>query len=177
MNAGNPKLSTQPLPARREIPDPQVREAADQFESARELLSAQPPGSGVVYPLINTSAVAIELYLKCLSATRKYTPVRGGWSLVSSVPVRGHGLVALMDEVERNLQQELELRFVAEVAHFGNVSFRDALKRCEGAFQASRYPFEPNSGLSKCPLELLMACSKFLSRFVATLPTTITIQP
>ena len=45
---------------RREIPDPQVRDAADQYEAARELLSAQPPGSGVLLPLMNTAAVEVR---------------------------------------------------------------------------------------------------------------------
>jgi len=46
----------------------------------------------------------------------------------------------------------------------------------EGAFEASRYPFEPDSDLSKYPPDLLMGCSHFLQQFVATLQTRETIQ-
>jgi len=41
---------------RQEIPDAQVRDAADQFEAARKVLDAQPPGSGILLPLMNTAA-------------------------------------------------------------------------------------------------------------------------
>jgi hypothetical protein len=49
---------------------PQIRDAADQFETARQLLDAQPPFAGLLCPLMNTAAVAIELYLKCLLAEK-----------------------------------------------------------------------------------------------------------
>ena len=45
-------------------PDSQIRAAADQYEAARQRLDMAPPGAGVVLPLINTAAVAVELYLK-----------------------------------------------------------------------------------------------------------------
>jgi hypothetical protein len=64
--------SAQPWTKRQEIPDPQVRDAADQFEPARELLWAQGPGSGLLCPLMNNASIAIELYLKCLSAEKVY---------------------------------------------------------------------------------------------------------
>jgi hypothetical protein len=36
------------------------------------LLWAQPPGSGLLYPLMNAATVAVELYLKCLSAEKGF---------------------------------------------------------------------------------------------------------
>jgi hypothetical protein len=90
-------------PRRREIPDPQVRDAADQFEAARRILDAQPPGAGVLCPLMNTAAVAIELYLKCLSAEKVPVDAGGGWSRVSATAEHVHGLTTLLDKVEVDL--------------------------------------------------------------------------
>jgi excisionase family DNA binding protein len=166
--------SAQPWHRRQEIPDPQVRDAADQFESARQLLFAH--GSGVLCPLMNSAAVAIELYLKCLSAEKVYTDAGGGWSMISAAPPEHtHVLTKLLDKVGGDLQDELDHAWRAEPTS-GALSFRDALRQCEGAFDTSRYPFEPNSDLLKYPLQLLMGCSHFLQQFVAKLQTTETIQ-
>jgi len=154
---------------RTEIPDPQVRDVADQFESARKLLHAQSPGSGLLYPLMNAAAVAIELYLKCLSADKTYADAGRGWSIVSATPQHGHGLTTLLGRVEPELREELDRAFQAEFPASGGPSFRDALNRCEGAFQASRYPFEPDSDVSSDVPDLLMRCSHFLQQFIARL--------
>jgi hypothetical protein len=161
---------------RQEIPDPQIRDAADQFETARQLLDAQPPGAGVLFPLLNTSPVAIELYLKCLSAKKVYVDSADGWSKVSATPERGHGLATLLDKVEADLRDKLDRAFLAEFPALGGISFRAALEQFEGMFETSRYSFEPGHDLSKCPLLLIMECSHFLQQFVARLRTTETIQ-
>jgi len=126
---------------------------------------------------MNAAAIAIELYLKCLSAEKVYTDAGKGISKVSAAPaMRGHGLTDLLREVGDDVKFELDLAFRPEVSAFGDLSFQDALKKCEGVFKESRYPFEPNSDVSKYPLGLLMACSDFLQQFVAKLPTRETIQ-
>jgi hypothetical protein len=168
-------MSTLAQPLRQEIPDPQIRD--DQYESARKLLFAQPPGSGVLLPLINVAAIATELYLKCLSAEKVHTAAGGGWSKVSAKPIHGHELTELLDKVRDDVKHDLDSAFRAEPSSFRNLSFRDALKQCEGMFEESRYPFEPNGNLSKYPLDILMACSNFLQQFVAKLRTRETITP
>jgi len=157
---------------RQEIPDPQVRDAAVQFELARQLLWAQPVGFGLLYPLINTAAVAIELYLKCLSAEKVYGELETGWAKVWAKPSRfDHRLIDLLERVDGDLQKELDHSFRAELSAFDGLSFRDALSRFEGAFEDSRYPYEQHRDLPKYPLDLLMAYSKFLGQFVAKLQT------
>ena len=130
-----------PCKKRQEIPDLQVRDTADQYEAARKLLGAQPPGSGLLLPLMNAAAVAIELYLKCLSAELVRTPV-GDASFVVSVTLaqKGHVLTELLDKVAGDLRQDIERAFQTECPDCGGLSFRDALEQCEGAFTASRYP-------------------------------------
>lgn len=171
--------SAQPWRKRQEIPNPQIRDAADQFESARSLLHdhvLHDHGSGVLCPLMHLAAVAIELYLKCLSAEEVRTDAGGGWSIISAAPPEHtHALTKLLDKAGDDLQDELEHAWRAEPT-VGALSFRDALGQCDGAFDTSRYPFEANRDLSKCPLVLLMGCSHFLQRFVGKLQTKETIQ-
>lgn len=167
--------------SRREIPDPQVRGAADQYEAARELLSAQPPGSGVLLPLMNTAAVAIELYLKCLSAEKLHVPTgdASGCVKVHAAPVlagrKGHELTALFDAIPDEVRGNLERAFGKFQSATGD-GCRDMLARCEGAFSASRYPFEAGSDPSSFDLSTLMRLSGFLREFVAGLEPRETIQ-
>lgn len=55
-----------PWKKRQELPNIQVRESADQFKRAWDVLDKQPAGSGLVLPQINDGAMAIELYLNQL---------------------------------------------------------------------------------------------------------------
>jgi len=157
---------------RQEIPDPQIRDAADQYEAARKILLDQPLASGVLLPLINNATIAIELYLKSLSAQLVHTPIDNfpGLNLVTTKPsLKGHRLVALLDELPDALIQEIENAFARERDAVVIPSFKQALEECEGAFADSRYPFEPDADISAYPLAVLMLCSRFLAKFVSEL--------
>ncbi len=163
--------------SRREVPDRQIRGAADQYEEARKLLNQLPPGSGVVLPLINTATMAIELYLKCLCAETIHIPINNGTgvSLVHSEPVqRGHKLVQLLDTIDGELQTELNQVWQESDLASAN-GLRSDLEQMDGAFAASRYPFGPDSDPSDYNLSILMALSSFLSAFVAGLKPSETI--
>jgi hypothetical protein len=158
----------QPWKRRPEIPDAQIKDAADQYESARRLLAGRDPGSGVLLPLMNVAAIAIELYLKCLSAELEFTAIDddiGGY-LVTAAPQRGHNLLVLLDKIPDDIRTDLESAFRTRS---GALELRDALSRCDGAFAASRYPFERGADLTTYPLHLLMQCSEFFSELVAKL--------
>ena len=132
-----------------------------------------PPFSGVLLPLINVAAVAIELYLKCLSAELVHTPDEDfpGCFIVSAAPTRwGHKLAPLFAEISADLKQDLENAFQADRPDVAGQTFLETLKRCEGAFAESRYPFEPDKDISRYPLNDLMFISEFLSGFVSELP-------
>ncbi|HYE76218.1 MAG TPA: hypothetical protein VEF04_22925 [Blastocatellia bacterium] len=164
--------NVKPWRRRWEIPDAQIRDAADQYEAARKLLAMQPPFSGVLLPLINVAAVAIELYLKCLSAELVHTPDEDfpGCFIVSAAPTRwGHKLAPLFAEISDNLKRDLENAFQTERPNVAGRTFLETLKRCEGAFAESRYPFEHDKDISKYPLNDLMFISEFLSGFVSKL--------
>lgn len=163
---------SKPWRRRCQLPDEHIRDAADQYEAARRLLAAQPPGSGVVLPLINCAAMAIELYLKCLSAERVYSPVDGfsGLSTVSASPLkRGHKLVKLFDAIPADVRKAADKAF-RDRSETGSPSLRDRLNGIDGAFADSRYPFEKEADVSKYPLKHLMQISASLSEFVAGLP-------
>jgi len=166
-----------PWSKRQELPDAQVRDAADQYEASRRLLDAEPPASGVLLPLMNNAAIAIELYLKCLSAERVYladTHIPAA-SRVHAAPAvsdgrAGHMLVGLLQAVPEDLRAPLEAAFAAGPGRRLHVSLRAALAGLEGAFQASRYPFEVGHDVSRFKLDHLMVVAEFLGEHVSALP-------
>lgn len=153
--------------SRREIPDPQVKDVADQYEAARRVLSRQPPHSGVLWPLMNTAAVAIELHLKCLSAEKIHLRIEGesGGSMVYAQAQRskalgGHSLSELWNMVPPAIRRQVEEEYC------GEGSFIEQLQALQGSFTRTRYPFEWDADASEVKLPALMSTSKFLSSFV-----------
>jgi len=160
---------TTPWQKRQEIPDSQILDAANQFESARKLLADQPPGVGIVLALFNAGAVAIELYLKSLSAELIYTPIDDciGGSLVTARPVRrDHKLVDLIDALEPGIGEPLIAAYSLQIP---GASLRDDLVACEGLLVASRYPFEIGQKLDRYDLSVVSRCSDFLSQYTNSL--------
>jgi len=156
-----------PWKKRQEIPDPQVRDAADQFDDARLLLDAQPPGSGLLLPLLNNAVVALELYLKSLSAVTVHTPIPGfpGGSIVTAeAEIKGHGLVRLLKSIPGDVRKSLEQEY--KTTHPGRV-LQEALIQYEGLFAASRFAFEKSKKLDKYLLSPLMELCSFFRDFVS----------
>lgn len=97
---------------RQELPDPLVKDAADQYYAAALVLEPQGPESGVLLPLLNNLGVAVELYLKALSSQKIYDPVPNSeWSKIHAKPHQGGHelekiLKAIPDEVRDRLTSE-----------------------------------------------------------------------
>jgi len=166
------RSSKQPWKKRMRIPDPQVRDAAEQYDDARQLLWQQPPGSGLLLPLLNTAAVAVELFLKSLSSELLHVPVNdfNGVSTVHAVPeLQHHRLVELFNNIPDDMRSQLESSFATDASVQGGTPLRDVLAKYEVLFAASRYPFEPGTNISKYPLMPLMVLSAFLRTFVANM--------
>jgi hypothetical protein len=164
--------SNQPWKKRRQIPDLQVLDAAEQYDDARQLLHKQPPGSGVLLPLLNNAAVAVELFLKSLSSELIYIPVSGfeGLSKVRAEPeLKHHKLVELFDGISGDIRSQLESHFATLTSIQTRSTLRDVLRIYEGLFAASRYPFEARGDLRQYPLMPLMDLSAFLRTFVASM--------
>jgi hypothetical protein len=158
-----------PWTKRQEIPDRQIVGAADQYAAACELLDKQPSGSGVLLPQINTAAVSIELYLKSLSAERIYTADADmpEMSVVSAYPAKAsHSLGEQFGEISEEIRDQLIAAYNTELRPELKDDLETALKKIDGAFSASRYPFEPGADVSKYSLPHLMGLAKFLREFV-----------
>ena len=162
-----------PWSKRQEIPDPQILDAAQQYENACKLLDEQPPSRGVLLPLMNTAAVAVELYLKCLSAELIYVEddLMPKSSRVYAAPEIGHGLVALLNAMHQDTRDSLNNAFNAEIKARWNKDLRSVLKGLEGAFSATRYPFEYGTSIRRYNLTELIELTDFLGRFARRLPT------
>jgi hypothetical protein len=162
---------------RQEIPDGQVRDAAEQFMSAWKLLEKQ-PRSGILLPLINTAAVAIELYLKCLSSEVIYTPddQMDGWHTVTAKPQRfGHTLGEILNKIPRHHQLEIQQTYADKHANDSR-TFEDVLGSLEGAFMESRYTFEKNRNVARYSLNDLKNVCELLSKYVTDIKYKETIH-
>ncbi len=163
---------------RQRIPDPQVRDAAEQYDAARRLLAAAPPASGVPLPLMNAAIVALELYLKALSSERVHqfwSFVPAFWTVHVEPKVKSHTLVNVFDAIPGEIRRMLDQQFTRQGLD-ANGSLRQALETYEGLFAISRYPFEIGSDIRKYSLDRLLRLVDFLSAFVAELPMTERIQ-
>lgn len=173
-----PSPPTQEWKSRREVPDPQVKDAADQFNTARRILADQGPGTGVLLPTINAAAMAIELYLKSLAAEKVYAPdpnPAGGSEVRAQAAATKHELSYLYDAMDAKLRVDLERAFAGS-AGFTGTSLRDSLLKCGGAFVESRYPFEPGKDVSRFDLSTLNRIAAFLADFIADLPRSETVE-
>jgi hypothetical protein len=159
---------------RQEIPDPQIKDAADQYEESRRILEAQGAASGVLLPLLNNSMVAVELYLKSLSGRKIYRPVENSdWSQVYAEPRKeGHVLEDLLAAIPDEFREPLEREFWERYS----MKLPETLLSYEGLFKKSRYPYEEQSELGGYPLGPLMTCSAFLHGFVAQMQPVERIQ-
>ena len=154
-----------------EIPDAQVKDAADQFEEARKLLKKQQPGTGMLLPEINCAAMAIELYLKSLAAERVYSEAdEDGIAEITAKPLlHGHNLVKLFEKIDVDIRNKIEKLFSEQNPKIG-ISFLEKLRECEGVLEASRYPFDKNvRKISEVNNSVLHGCSELLSFYVKSL--------
>ena len=163
--------------SRKEIPNPQIKDVADQYDAARRILLNQLPDSGVLSPLLNVSAVAIELYLKCLSAEVKHTPLDDDLEtyIVSAQPIsKSHALVCLFDAIPKGVRCDLSDAFEKSNDSCPGC-FRSALGEIEGVLKYARYHFEYEER-RQFDLKKLNSISAFLHKFVADLKPRERIQ-
>ena len=161
--------------SRREIPNPQVKDTADQYEQARLILIKQPPGTGVVLPIMYVAGIAIELYLKCLAAEVIHVPeddgIRTGNPKIDDVKfyrvhalakTGGHNLGEILCEIEGNIRGQLESSYKAETKR----NLQDDISKISDVLVRSRYTYEFKNDPSDIDFPTLMSLSAFLKRFV-----------
>lgn len=163
--------NAQPWKKRREIPDLQVLDAAEQYDDASRLLDAQRAGAGVLLPLMNAAIISVELFLKSLSSESVFVPEStfGGYKVYASPQVKKHTLVELYESIPTEVRDELNSRFTTTQLASSATSLPEMLRAYEGLFAVSRYPFEEGSDIRKYPLTPLMALASFLRTFISSL--------
>ncbi len=133
----------------------------------------QPPFSGVLLPALHCASVALELYLKSLSAREVEIPdtvLAGGAYIHAQSTAKSHWLEDLFEQAPPDIQQLIEEasgRF-PRLRRFSGV--RKALKAHNPIFMASRYPFEPSSELNGVEIEALDELLRLLDDAISETP-------
>ena len=141
------------LPSRgsNEIPNPQILEAAQQFHAAYATMMSQGSGAGgLLLPAIHSAFIALELYLKSLSATEVEVPhfiVPGLSTIHAQTAVQSHRLEALFDLAPPDFQKAME-KEVKRAPNLKHLGARSALLARNQLFMASRYVFEAGNDLN-----------------------------
>lgn len=164
-----------PWRKRQKIPDPQILDAADQYMEAHKLLKerSEQPGSGVLLPLMNTAVMAVELYLKSLSAEAIYVEddQKPEVSHIYAEPARGgHNLVVLLKAMPPDVRGSLIKAFDTEFGTRWNKDLRSVLGEFKKVLEETRYPFECGKDITRFDLMKLMELADFLGGFVRGLP-------
>lgn len=159
---------------KKQIPDPQVKDVADQFFDAAEILWIRE--SGVLIPAIINSVLAIELYLKSLNAysviksLEEYgNGVRGGLVTVEPETSR-HELTKIFDVVEVPLRNEFETTYGQSRFFKPGSSFRDCLSRYDDVFVKVRYIYEDSSSFRRVDISELQQLMKLTRAVVESVP-------
>ena len=161
--------------SRREIPNPEIRDAADQYQQARRILGKQPPGTGILLPLMNNAAMAIEPYLKCLADEVIHVPESDelqSFEVYAQANTGGHRFTAILLAIDEDVRNTMESTYVKATDR----ELKHDLTTIEEALVVSRYPYEPDKDLSRISLQTLMSISEFLQSFVAGLEPRQSIQ-
>lgn len=152
-------------PSRRpEIPNPQVKDVADQFFDAhRKLNEVQ---GGTLMPMLHCGMIAIELYLKSLRADDDDVAEGEGWVKRHAKPTSGHRPTHLFNRLYPDIQACLESEFQCIAP---GVDLRETLRNVEFAFTASRYPYESSREFAGEAMGEIDLLASFLSEFVLRL--------
>lgn len=149
-----------PWTERLEVPDPQVFDAAIQYDKARQILDGE-----LLFPFLNVSAMAIELFLKSLASKRVEFSVDdvSGINRIHAQPLeKHHRLEELFDAIDSEIARELEMAFQQPKQALGGLSLRGVLRDLEQLLLRSRYPFEQGKPITDYDLRSLRAMCDFL---------------
>ena len=165
--------------SRREVPNPLVKDVADQYEQARLILSRHPHGTGVLLPTMNAAVMAIELYLKCLSAEVIHVPEEEpvktdevkSYRVYAQAKAGRHDFKRILCGIEDDIQRQLKASYEAKT----NRKLQDDLLPIGDALTKSRYPYEHCMDPTDVDFRALMLLSPFLRSFVNNLEPRETI--
>jgi hypothetical protein len=140
------------------------------------VLQAARNEEGILLPLLNTSVMAVELYLKSLSSESKFVAQIDGGALVYPNPdVRKHPPSILIDAVPADIRTDMERAFEERLGN-GSEALRDRCKKYDELFMASRYPFDERLSIDGVVMRELQELVVFLKQFIHTITPHIRIQ-
>jgi hypothetical protein len=142
----------------REVPNSQVLDAAKQFHAGYTHLMASLPGTGVLLPALHSACIAIELYLKSLSAIEIAIPdpaFPGAATIHAKSPATSHKFRELLNRAPKDFIDAIGTQAQTHTRLRTYKAFGDALDALEGLFMGSRYPYEPTSDISQVPTDVL----------------------
>lgn len=161
------------------IPDPQVKDVADQFFDAAEFLWGQPPHSGVVVPAIINSTLSIELYLKSFTVYSVIKDIEHRENGVSGGAVTcereksgrtGHELTVLFDATEGWIKDEFEKKYLESSICKPTIDFRGCLSAYDSVFVKVRYVYEDSSFFTRVNVGELRALMKLIRTTIEAFP-------
>jgi len=162
---------------KKRVPDPQVKDVADQFFDAAKILWAKPPGSGVVIPAIVNSVLAIELYLKSLTAYSVIKDLKDygrgvlGGTVTATPRKRVHKLTEIFSVLEEPIKNEFENKYKESSLFKSNSRFEDCLSSYNEVFVKVRYVFEDSSAFKDVNINELEQLMTLTKNAVESLPT------
>ncbi|HLJ69418.1 MAG TPA: hypothetical protein VKX16_18845 [Chloroflexota bacterium] len=129
---------------RYEIPNRLICEYAGQIATAAEFLYEHIAEVQCALSVLHEGSLAVELYLKSLSAETVLHRLEGCEVLqqVTAIPRRGNVLDRLFDAIDQPIRDELQAGFAISPSIAGITSLRAALGRYNETFVDIRYIFE-----------------------------------
>lgn len=157
-----------------EIPNVGVVDAAEQFHAGYQLLRKAPLQAGVLLPMLQAGAVAMELYLKSLAAREDevqehtFSPVV---TVYAKAKITSHDPVALYGEAPPVARTAIDAEIARDerLSRYGGAV--DVLKAHAKLFQSSRYPYERQSTFDGVTMEGLDALLLALQAAVRRTPS------
>ncbi len=157
-----------------EIPNVQVKDKADEFRRAANVLYGPPPLEGCVSPLLMAASFGVELYLKSLNAAWEYHEEEGlgdapVYRMTSRAMRQGHPLLALYDAIA----EPVRLHLGGETAKRplrGRPTLRAAIEPFDTLFVDARYSYEEGKRREGVEVTRLVELLNWLGDSIGEMP-------
>jgi hypothetical protein len=160
-------------PGPHKIPNPLVLETGQAFDAGYTYMMAATPSTPVLLPALHCAFVALELYLKSLSAREvevKNASTLGYTFIHAQTGANIHRLGKLFDLAPEIFQHAIDAEFKTWPQLRGFADARSALESHNAMFMGSRYPFEAGQKLSGIEINALRATLDALLKGIRSIP-------
>lgn len=125
-----------------------IKEYAEQFYCAAEILRDQPSSAGVSTACIVNASLSIELFLKALCSERRFHNVKDhknglfSCEMTSSPVVKSHSLTKIWNEIPSDIKNKARVEFKKTILFEEYQQIESVLKIYNQTFEQQRYSFE-----------------------------------